>query len=226
MAVPIIALLAAACSEAPPPSHTSPPGTPLPSVATASPEPSSVAPIELRAGASALAAGTYTHHGFRPPVTFALGEGWFTGTLDNGFFDVQQDTGTPDVVAVQFARVTGLLSAGGSLAKATTAIAAASVIRQNPGLTVIDASDSRLGGLTGSNIVVENQSGSHSQILRVSLGTLGIDSGRRLWISLFDTADGLLAVMVGGSVSRWQHALDVAEPVLESIVIGDTAMPT
>jgi hypothetical protein len=55
----------------------------------------------------------------------------------------------------------------------------------------------------------------------VPVGTLGIDPERRLWISLFDTDDGLVAVMVGGSVADWEHALAVAEPVLESIVIGD-----
>jgi hypothetical protein len=27
-------------------------------------------------------------------------------------------------------------------------------------------------------------------------------------------------VMVGGSVAQWQHTLDVAEPVLESVEIG------
>ena len=45
-------------------------------------------------------------------------------------------------------------------------------------------------------------------------------AGRRLWIALFDTPDGVLAVMVGGSVAGWEGALSAAEPVLESIVIG------
>ena len=53
------------------------------------------------------------------------------------------------------------------------------------------------------------------------LGALGIDIGRRLWIAFFDTPDGLLAVMVGGSVSKWDEALAAAEPVLESVRIGD-----
>ena len=34
------------------------------------------------------------------------------------------------------------------------------------------------------------------------------------------TPDGLLAVMVGGSVERWDDALLEAEPVLESVIIG------
>jgi hypothetical protein len=56
--------------------------------------------------------------------------------------------------------------------------------------------------------------------MQVSAGTLSIDPGRKLWISLFDTADGLLAVMVGGSVAGWERALTIAEPVLESVVIA------
>lgn len=94
-------------------------------------------------------------------------------------------------------------------------------IAGNPGLDVLAESGSQLGGLTGFNLEVENTSGSHTAILDVTVGRLGIDSGRRLWIFLFDTPDGLLAVMVGGSVAQWDRALAEAEPVLESIVIGE-----
>jgi hypothetical protein len=37
---------------------------------------------------------------------------------------------------------------------------------------------------------------------------------------MFDTPDGVVAVMVGGSVARWDDALRLAEPVLESVTIG------
>jgi len=50
-------------------------------------------------------------------------------------------------------------------------------------------------------------------------GTTGIDGGRKLWIGLFDTPEGLLAVLVGGSIAKWQQALDAAEPVLETVVV-------
>jgi len=43
----------------------------------------------------------------------------------------------------------------------------------------------------------------------------------RIWIAIFDTEDGILAVMVGGSTASWDEALLVAEPVLESVTIGD-----
>jgi hypothetical protein len=148
-----------------------------------------------------------------------VGEGWFAGTLNDGFFDIQQDRGTPDVIAVQFARVDAIVDATGSTVPSTSAEEAARTIEANPGLEVIAHDDSRLGGLTGFTVEVENTSGSHTSILDVAVGRLGIDSGRRLWISLFDTPDGLLAVMVGGSTAGWDRALAVAEPVLESVVI-------
>jgi hypothetical protein len=153
-------------------------------------------------------------------VTFELEEGWFVGSLADGFIDVQQQQGTPDVIAVQFALVERVVGAGSSTISASTAQAAAQTIQENPGLVVLGTSDSRLAGLTGFNLEVENDSAVHARILGVPAGQLGIDPQRRLWISLFDTPDGLLAVMVGGSVGNWDHALAVAEPVLESIVIG------
>ena len=58
-------------------------------------------------------------------------------------------------------------------------------------------------------------------VLRVPAGPLAISPERRLWVSFFDTPDGVLAVMVGGSVARWDESLAAAEPVLESVRIGD-----
>jgi hypothetical protein len=175
--------------------------------------------LELAPGVDPIEPGTYTRRGFKPRITFTLGAGWSRGTLTTGFFDVQQRTGTPDVIAVQFGDVEGLVGAGGRVTAASSAQAAAKTIHDNPGVKVIDESESRLGGLTGFNVVVENQATSHASILQVGPGALGIDPKRRLWISLFDTSDGLLAVMVGGSVATWDEALKTAEPVLESVTI-------
>jgi hypothetical protein len=138
---------------------------------------------------------------------------------------VQQDKGTPDVIAVQIAHVEAIVGSDRSTVAAANAQEAADTIKANPGLEVLDESASRLGGLTGFNLEVDNASGSHAPILEVPVGRLGIDSGRRLWISLFDTDDGLLAVMVGGSIAQWDRALALAEPVLESIVIGGSTRP-
>lgn len=220
--VAVTAALVTACSPAPSPALTEPAATPAASMSAAAPASASPAPsgaVELPGGSGPLTPGTYTRAGFLPRVAFTVGDGWYPGTRGNGFFDIQQDRGTPDVVAVQFGRITGLVGADGTTTTPTTAAAARETIEANPGLDVLARSDSRLGGLTGVNVEVENTSGAHAPILDVPVGRLGIDSGRRLWISLFDTDDGLLAVMVGGSIARWDRALGLAEPVLESIVI-------
>jgi len=222
--LPVVAVIVAACGPAPSPSVSGSPA-PSPSTVQASPTPAAtaLAALELRAGPDGLEPGTYTRQAFRPRLVFTIADGWFAGTVTDGFFDVQQEVETPDVIAVQFAHVDGVVSAAASPMSVTTAAAAARAIHQNPALVVVDESASRLGGLEGLNVVVENRGTSPALVLQVSAGTLSIDPGRKLWISLFDTADGLLAVMVGGSVAQWERTLSVAEPVLESIVIDATA---
>ena len=218
-AIVLLAVLVLGCGTVPAPSQAGSPGateTPRAS-ATASADGS---PRELTRSSEPLPPGTYTRAGFLPRVTLELDAGWFAGTLADGFFDVQRDRNTPDVIAVQFGRVDGVVGAEGRTVEAASAADAAQAIADNPGLEVLGESESRLGGLTGSNLEVENTTGSHTGMLDVSVGRLGIDSGRRLWISLFDTPDGILAVMVGGSIAQWARALSLAEPVLESIVIG------
>jgi hypothetical protein len=225
----ILAVVMVACATTPSPSVPGSPAAPAASSSAvpaatgvpnpAPPESPAAVPLELPTGSAPLPAGTYTRTGFRPPITFAIGEGWFPGTVSDGFFDVQQERGTPDVIAVQFALAKRVIGAGGSAVAATTATQAAQAIHDNPAITVIEESPSRLGGLEGHNVVVENEGASTAGIMDVAPGRLSIDPHRRLWISLFDTTDGLLAVMVGGSVARWDDALRLAEPVLESVGI-------
>jgi hypothetical protein len=222
--LPIAVLIVAACGSASSPSSSSvPSGTPVVSSSPAAPSSSPAASagdvLVLTAGSEPLPAGTYTKPGFRPPVQFAIEDGWFAGTVTDGFFDVQQEKGTPDVIAVQFAHVDGVASAAASPGSATTASAAVKAVHANPMLVVVDESASRMSGLEGLNVIVENRGTSPAPVMQVSAGTLSIDPGRKLWISFFDTADGLLAVMVGGSIVQWDRTLTVAEPVLESVQI-------
>ena len=180
-----------------------------------------IVPIELTASDAPLEPGSYTRSGFRPAVSFSIeADGWVVGTLHDGFFDIQQDPGSPDVIAVQFARVLGVVGSGGSMTTPANAEDALESIKANPGLVVLGDSPSQLGGLDGFTVEVENAGTTTTSVMQVALGTLGFDPNRRLWISLFDTADGLVAVLVGGSVTGWELALQMAEPVLESIVIN------
>lgn len=219
MVLPLLALAVAGCAPA---ASATPNATAPTSPASPSPSPAAAAtsPTDLRPTSGTLPPGTYTRSDFRPPVTFELGEGWSVGSITPGFFDVQQQAGTPDVIAVQFARLSNVVGADGATIKATSAGAAVAAIKANPALVTIGESESRLGGQTGTVMEVKNRGPAHAPIFDAPAGRVGIDAGRRLWIALFDTSEGVLAVMVGGSSADWDNALSVAEPVLESIVIG------
>ena len=184
--------------------------------------PSSNAPdaAELTATGEPLEAGRYTRAGFEPAVTIELDGSWQAVQLADGFFDVQQHAGSPDVIAVQFARPSGIFGSGAGSEAADDAEGAVELLEANPDLAVVESSGSRIGGLDGSQVTVENAGETHARVMQVPPGALGIDPGRRLWIAFFDTPDGLLAIMVGGSTERWDEALLTAEPVLESVEIG------
>lgn len=215
--LPLLTLAVVGCAPGP---SSAPSATASASAPTA---PSSTAaasiPIELRQASGTLPPGTYTRSDFRPPVTFQLGDGWSVGSITPGFFDVQQQQGTPDVIAVQFALISNVIGLDASTVEATSADAAVAAIKENPGLVLIGESESRMGGQTGTVVEIENRGPAHAPIFDVRAGRLGIDADRRLWIALFDAPEGVLAVMVGGSTADWEHALTVAEPVLETITI-------
>ena len=214
----LAALVLAGCGQ----TDVSPtPSTEATPEVTATPAPTG--PIELSSNADPLPPGTYTRSSFTPPITLELDGTWHAVQLLPGFFDVQDDPGSPDVIAVQFARPSAVYGADAAATPITTAEAAVAALTANPRLTVLETSDSRIGGLEGKQITVENPSdaAANVSIVRVPPGPLGIDPGRRLWLAFFDVPDGVLAIMVGGSVAKWDEALAAAEPVLESVTIGD-----
>jgi hypothetical protein len=214
--------LAACGGTTPSEEHVNP--TPSPTAAPSdSVAPSAGASAEataLEPSATSLPPGRYTREGFAPPITLALDEGWRAVQLFDGFFDVQQDVGSPHVIAIQFANVRGVHGSNNWSEDVTDAAAAVETLGAHPGLDVVESSESRIGGFTGQQITVENAGSAHAEVIDVPPGPLGIDPDRRLWIAFFDTDDGLLAIMVGGSVERWDEALAAAEPVLESVEIG------
>ena len=174
---------------------------------------------ELAATGENLPPGFYNRSNFDPPIRLELDGSWEAVQLRDGFFDVQKMAGTSEVIAVQFANVTGIVGATG-VVEPENPVEAVDILSGNETLSVIETSSSRLGGLEGSQITVENHSDGHTGVLQAPPGLLGIDPDRSLWIAFFDTDQGLLAVMVGGSIAQWDLALSEAEPVLESVVIG------
>ena len=202
-AVLLVVVISTGCARTDP----TPSPTPVPDAA------------ELVATGEALEPGRYTRTGFEPPITIELDPGWQAVQMGDGFFDVQQRVGTADVIAVQFARPSAMFGEDGA-AEAETPEAAVEALRANPGLAVIETGESRIGGMDGAQVTVENTGEARASIMMVPLGPLGIDPGRRLWIAFFDEPDGLLAIMVGGSTATWDEALVTAEPVLESVRVG------
>lgn len=61
-----------------------------------------------------LEAGQYTRTGFEPRIELELDGSWQAVQLFDGFFDVQQDVGSPDVIAVQFAKPARIDGADGA----------------------------------------------------------------------------------------------------------------
>jgi hypothetical protein len=182
--------------------------------------------MDLVPSSAPLAAGTYTRAGFDPAVTFEIGEPdtgrWTAVQSFEGFFDVQQGVGTPDVIAVQFARVVAVFGAGGSAAIALTLAAdAIEVIRSNPGLLVVEASPAVMAGREGRGVTVDHVGMAPlSPVIAVPPGPISILPGRRLWLGFFDTTSGLLAILVGGSIARWPEAVTAAQPILASVTIA------
>ena len=182
------------------------------------PSASPVAATELADAGEVLSPGRYTRGGFEPRITFELGDGWTAEQVAAGFFDVQRDAGSLDVIAVQFARVVGFEAAPDAVA----------AVQANAQLHVVSGPEPvTVGGMEGTRITVEttdpvdSQPPIFRQVLTVGAGPLSIASGRRLQVDLVDTPDGLLAVLVGGSIRRWDETIAVTDPVLASLTIGE-----
>jgi hypothetical protein len=210
-----LALLLVACAE-PAPSPSAPTATETADAATpeASSEGDDVA--ELPAPRSEIPPGTYTRSAFAPRVMFELGSGWTAEQLAAGFFDVEQDAGSMDVIAIQFGQVVGHDSAD----------EAAAVVADNLNLVVQSGPEEvALGGQEGIQLTVDTvdppdtQPPIFRQVISVAAGPLSIASGRRLQLTFVDTGEGLIAVLVGGSIRRWDATLEAATPVLDSLTI-------
>jgi hypothetical protein len=209
-----LALLISACAPSTPSSEPS-------TTAPTSPPTTGEAATELVVSSDQLTPGIYTRSDFTPRVTFAISGEWYAVQSAAGFFDVQRDVESPDVIAVQFANVEAVYGADGEAVPVESAADATAVIESNPDLTVLGTSESRMSGHDGFVVEVENATQAPAAVLHGPAGTLSIDEGRRLWIALFDAGDGVLAVMVGGSSQRWEEALLAAEPLLETVTIGE-----
>ncbi len=206
------------CGFVPP----SPPADgPSPGCATAPPNetPAPTAPpaLELPDPVAALDPGTYTKSSFTPTVTFTIGDGWTAAQATAGFFDIQDEPGSLDVVAVQFGNVT----------EADTAAEAAANVAARSDLVVSEPDDVKVDGVPGIRLVIETTDPLDKTppifhtVITLTPGAVSIASARRLELTLLDVDGSVLAIMVGGSIAEWDRALEMATPVVESVTIVD-----
>ena len=202
---------------------TTPPpatATPAPVATPTGPPPTSPVAETFNASDVPLAAGRYTRGAFVPRVTFAVDEGWLAVEAGARFWRLQRDPETPDVsVAVMLARPDGIYRDQGQLMAPTTAQAAADTLGANAAIEVVSSDSSLMSGLTGLLLELE-AAGSEAQAVHVPPGALSVAPDARMWLALFDTPEGLVAIIVQGSAADWDAVLAAAEPVLESVTIG------
>lgn len=172
--------------------------------------------MPLPAPGTELAPGRYFKEGFVPSLSLAVGRGWTTEQQLSGFFDIQDDPGSLDVVAVQFTLETGF----------DTAEDAAADIEGRANMSATARTDAAIGGLSGIRITVDTTDPADSNpvifrpVLNTPAGPVSIGSGRRLQVDLYSTRDGVLAILVGGSITQWDRAVQLSAPVLESVVLS------
>lgn len=172
--------------------------------------------MNLPPAGAPLAAGNYQKAGFEPRVFFTVVDGWTTVQQAPGFFDIQDDPGSLDVVAVQFTT-----DAGSSIWQD-----AAARIEARPSLSVVERDNVTIGGLNGIRLIVDTTDPADSQpvifrpVLTTPAGPISIGSGRRLEINLFTVDQGVLAILVGGSIAQWDRAVQLSKPVLDSIIVS------
>jgi hypothetical protein len=200
---------------------TPPPATPTPApVATqAGPPPTSPVAESFDASDEPLSAGRYTRGAFVPRVTFEVDEGWLAVEAGARFWHLERELDAPQTVAVLFARPDGIYRGQGQLMGPSTAQAAADTLEANAALEIVSSDSSRMSGLTGVLLELE-PAGAEAQVLHVPPGALTVAPGERMWLALFDTPEGLVAIIVHGSAVDWDAVLVAAEPVLESVTIG------
>lgn len=200
---------------------TPPPATPTaaPVATEAGPPPTSPAAETFNASDEPLAAGRYTRGAFVPRVTFEVDDGWLAVEAGARFWHLQRELDPPEVVAVMFARPDGIYRDQGQLMGPTTAQAAADTLGANAAIEIVSSDSSQMSGLTGLLLELE-AAGAEAEVLHVPPGALTLPSGERMWLALFDTPEGLVAIIVQGSAASWDAVLVAAEPVLESVTIG------
>jgi hypothetical protein len=165
---------------------------------------------------SELTPGTYFASVSSATITFEVGPGWVHEQSAQDFFDIEQDPGSPDVIAVQFAGI-DYLRVGDILAEIES--------RDDLMVTSQDVEVDCLGAtrLTVTPTDTSPDTPQFYPVVDIAAGTLSIASGRRLQIDAVTFHMGAALIMVGGSIEKWDQTLASAQPVLDSLTFGPSA---
>ncbi len=108
------------------------------------------------------------------------------------------------------------------------AAAIVEILRTNAALDVGVANTAPIAGLPARTVDIDTTTARGSEppifspVLRIAAGPISLASARRLRVALLELPDGPLAILVGGSIARWDHTLAVALPVVASIRLVET----
>jgi hypothetical protein len=178
----------------------------------------------LRRSPDPLTTGRFVEPGFTPTLSFAVAGGaWVARQFVDGFFDLQVDPDTPDVIAVQFCRPTAVYRSAEDAVDIGASIDAIAELRANPDLAVGATTATTIAGHPARCIDIETTTTPDadppifSPVIRVAAGPIALGSARRLRTWWLDIDDGPLVILVGGSIAAWDGALAAAEPVVASI---------
>ena len=201
----------------------SPTPTPTPSAAPTSTQvpPTDNLNLGLPATGTALEPGGYFGSVLSLTIVFTVGPGWTHQQKAPEFFDIEQDVGSPDVIAVQFA----------GLHEIANATEVAGQIEAREDLTVSEREDVELDCHLGAirlTVTPTDTSPDSPQfwpVVDVAAGTLSVASGRRLQIDIFTFHMGTALILVGGSIAHWDETLAAAQPVLDSLRLRPSGGP-
>jgi hypothetical protein len=176
-----------------------------------------------------LPAGAYRLVGFDPRITIVLDGSWQALDQSSGYASVTQLQRPPGSnpyragTLVQITQVSGVPTAAGGWSPPGTPEEAVAAIERSLGAMVIEASESRIGGLQGRQLTVERpgvgppMSRDVVEVLAIANGSIVLFPGTRLWLAFFQQAHGVVAIVVNSSIQNWEAELAAAEPVLEQI---------
>lgn len=181
--------------------------------ASASPTVAATGPFVLSAGA--LAPGTYTTTAFQPRLTFVLGDGW------RGLFPDDDDEVALEGDDGLFFAVTRV----SKVVDPTTHTAVAvpddlvSWLATHPALTADAPAAASIGGLTGQWLDVTAGNSSEVELFAYPSGNLRIVQGATFRIHVLSMEGPDLTIIVGAPASNLPTAVELAQPVLDSLEI-------